>query len=185
MSPVTKRLIQSRYCCRSGRSRPSSRSRWATARGSASGPRIARATSPGRSCPPAKTSTLSSHSVMSASAARRASSVPTVTASVVAVRGGGHGLRLLDAVDEDTIDELVVKAHESLDARGLLHRLRVVPHHVLMALAVDRQVIVVGTAFVRATRYVAARREEVEPAIADRQIVARRHPRLEQKGRAP
>src|SRR5215472_125344 len=122
MSPVAKWLTQSQYRTASGRSSPSWWSRLATLRASASGPRIARPTSPGSSWPAANTSTLRSHSVASASAARLAMSAPSLTAvSVIAVRGGGDGPRLLDAIDENALDELVVEADEPLDARRFVY----------------------------------------------------------------
>src|SRR5215813_4624199 len=185
MSPVANWLTQSQYRTSSGRSSPSWWLRLATLRASASGPRIARPTSPGRSWPAANTSTLSSQSVATARAARLASSAPTLTAaSVIAVGRGGDGLGLLDAIDENALDEFVVEADEPLDARRLVYRVRVVPDQVLVALAVDGQMVIARDALVWAARDVAARTQHVEPRVRNRQIVARRHPRLEEKDAA-
>src|ERR1035438_6743156 len=105
---------------------------------------MARATSPGSSWPPANTIALKSPSVIRVRAARLVKIPPIVTdiqplpqTSVVAVGGCRHGLRLLDAVDEDAIDEFIVEAHETSYPRRLEHRVRVVPDHVFAALPSD------------------------------------------------
>jgi hypothetical protein len=64
MSPWTKFETQSQYCVRSGRSVPRFRFSASTAAWSANGPRIRRATFPGRTCEPKKTMTLRRKSVI-------------------------------------------------------------------------------------------------------------------------
>jgi hypothetical protein len=70
MSPWTKFEIQSQYCVRSGRSVPRLRFSASTAAWSANGPRIRRATFPGRTCEPKKTMTLRRKSVIVARPSR-------------------------------------------------------------------------------------------------------------------
>src|SRR5690349_11608481 len=137
MSPVTNRLIQSQYCASSGRSRPNWWLKAATARGSARGPSMARATSPGSSWPPTKTMTLSSER-----RSRFARIRPNSTALIVAVRRGRDRLGLLHAVDDHLVHELVVEGDQPLDAGRFVHRVGIVPDHVLASLAVDGEVVV-------------------------------------------
>src|SRR3546814_5690941 len=46
---------------------------------------------------------------------------------VVTVREGGRRPWLLDAIDQDTVDELVGEADQALDPGGLVDRFRIVP----------------------------------------------------------
>src|SRR5258707_1990281 len=129
---------------------------------------MARATSPGSSWPPAKTIALSSHRVIRERAARLARILPIVTgfslpqASIIAVGGRRHGFRLLDSVNQDPVDEFVVEAHETLDPLGFMHRVGVVPDHVVVAFCLDSQMIVVGDALVGTAREIAAEAQQVQ-----------------------
>src|SRR5260221_11806803 len=99
---------------------------------------MARATSPGSSWPPAKTIALSSHRVIRERAARLARILPIVTgfslpqASIIAVGRRLHGVRLLDSLNQDTVDEIFVKINQTLDTLGFMHQCGVVTDHVVV-----------------------------------------------------
>src|SRR5882724_5397934 len=92
--------------------------------------------------------------------------------------------RLLDAVDEDTVDELVVEADQAFDASGLGQWLGVVPDEIVVAFALDGQVVVGGRALVGAAGLQRARRQQVEAGVGDRQVVAGGQAGLEQEDAA-
>src|SRR5215475_15398116 len=100
---------------------------------------------------------------------------------IVSVGGRRLRLRLLDAVDQDAVDELVVEADQPLDAQRLVDRIGIVPDQVLVALPVQRQVIEARDALVGAARDVAAGAEQLEARVRDGQIVPRRMAGLEEE----
>src|SRR3546814_5290825 len=71
---------------------------------------------------------------------------------VVTVREGGRRPWLLDAIDQDTVDELVGEADQALDPGGLVDRFRIVPDDLVVQLACHRALVIARFALVRADR---------------------------------
>src|SRR3546814_1503514 len=61
---------------------------------------------------------------------------------VVTVREGGRRPWLLDAIDQDTVDELVGEADQALDPGGLVDRFRIVPDDLVVQLACHRDLVI-------------------------------------------
>src|SRR3546814_2507910 len=57
---------------------------------------------------------------------------------------------LLDAIDQDTVDELVGEADQALDPGGLVDRFRIVPDDLVVQLACHRDLVIARFALVRA-----------------------------------